>query len=109
MQGPGAEILRDSMRYDAELQPYVKAVVGRFAGDRRVIAWDLFNEPDNINGGPYRAFGEFTVNSSLYAVPVYERYGFIPAGLRVEVHGIAFVPMKLAVPAAMRDPRGYAT
>jgi GNAT superfamily N-acetyltransferase len=44
--------------------------------------------------------GEFTVNSSLYAVPVYERYGFVPTGPRVEMHGIAFVPMKLVVPGA---------
>lgn len=56
VQAPGVEILRDSMRYDAELEPYVKAVVGRFAGDRRVLAWDLFNEPDNINRGSYGAF-----------------------------------------------------
>lgn len=41
--------------------------------------------------------GEFTVNSSLNAVPVYERYGFVPAGPRVEMHGIAFVPMKLVL------------
>jgi hypothetical protein len=56
VQSPGVEILRDSMRYDAELEPYVKAVVGRFANDRRVLAWDLFNEPDNINRGSYGAF-----------------------------------------------------
>jgi hypothetical protein len=55
VQSPGAEILRDSTRY-AELEPYVKGVVGRFANDRRVLAWDLFNEPDNGNGGSYRAF-----------------------------------------------------
>lgn len=41
--------------------------------------------------------GEFTVNSSLYAVPVYERFGFVPTGPRVDAHGIAFVPMKLVV------------
>ena len=56
LQSPGVEILRDSMRYDAELEPYVKAVVGRFASDRRVLAWDLFNEPDNLNRGSYGAF-----------------------------------------------------
>ncbi|HEX2078068.1 MAG TPA: hypothetical protein VHG08_10170 [Longimicrobium sp.] len=56
VQSPGVEILRDSMGYEAELAPYVKGVIGRFASDRRVIAWDLFNEPDNINGGSYRAF-----------------------------------------------------
>lgn len=56
LQSPGVEILRDSMRYPAELEPYVKGVVGRFANDRRVLAWDLFNEPDNGNGGSYGAF-----------------------------------------------------
>lgn len=56
VQGPGVEILRDSMRFEEHLEPYVKAVVGRFANDRRVIAWDLFNEPDNVNGGSYGAF-----------------------------------------------------
>jgi GNAT superfamily N-acetyltransferase len=39
--------------------------------------------------------GRFTVNSSLNAVPVYERFGFIPSGPKVEKHGIAFVPMVL--------------
>lgn len=56
LQSPGVEILRDSLRYAAELEPYVKGVVGRFANDRRVLAWDLFNEPDNLNRGSYGAF-----------------------------------------------------
>ncbi|MBW3655462.1 MAG: cellulase family glycosylhydrolase [Gemmatimonadetes bacterium] len=55
LQSPGVEILRDSMRH-RELDPYVKGVVGRFANDRRIVAWDLFNEPDNRNGGSYGAF-----------------------------------------------------
>lgn len=37
----------------------------------------------------------FTVNSSLFAVPVYERLGFQIHGARVEEKGIVFVPMKL--------------
>lgn len=41
--------------------------------------------------------GEFTVNSSIYAIPVYERFGFQPTGPRVEQNGIAFVPMKLVL------------
>ncbi|HEX9937730.1 MAG TPA: cellulase family glycosylhydrolase [Longimicrobium sp.] len=55
LQSPGVEILRDTLRH-RELEPYVKGVIGRFANDRRVLAWDLFNEPDNINPGSYRAF-----------------------------------------------------
>lgn len=55
LQSPGVEILRDSLRH-RELEPYVKGVIGRFRGDPRIIAWDLFNEPDNRNGGSYGAF-----------------------------------------------------
>ena len=39
--------------------------------------------------------GRFTVNSSLNAIPAYERFGFIPSGPKVEKHGVAFVPMQL--------------
>ena len=37
----------------------------------------------------------FTVNSSSFAVAVYERLGFRATGPRVEKNGIAFVPMRL--------------
>ena len=37
----------------------------------------------------------FTVNSTPFAVPVYERFGFKATGPRVETNGIAFVPMRL--------------
>ena len=39
--------------------------------------------------------GRFTVNSSLNAVPVYERFGFVAAGAVQVQNGIAFVPMEL--------------
>jgi predicted GNAT family N-acyltransferase len=38
--------------------------------------------------------GYFTVNSTPYAQPVYERFGFVTTGPRVETKGIAFVPMR---------------
>jgi GNAT superfamily N-acetyltransferase len=41
--------------------------------------------------------GEFTVNSTPYAVPVYEAFGFKATGDKIETKGIAFVPMKLSV------------
>lgn len=37
----------------------------------------------------------FSVRSSEYAVPVYERFGFHIIGARAERDGIVFVPMKL--------------
>ncbi len=42
---------------------------------------------------------EFTVNSTPYAVPVYERLGFVATGPQVEMNGIAFVPMKTVAAA----------
>ncbi|NEO25760.1 MAG: GNAT family N-acetyltransferase [Kamptonema sp. SIO4C4] len=37
----------------------------------------------------------FTVNSTPYAVPIYERFGFTITGEKVEMNGIAFIPMQL--------------
>ena len=48
VQSPGVEILSDPARHD-ELEGYVKGVIGHFREDARVLAWDLFNEPDNPN------------------------------------------------------------
>ena len=39
----------------------------------------------------------FTVNSSLYALPLYASLGFAATGPRVEEGGIAFVPMRMEV------------
>ncbi|MEK9612844.1 MAG: 1,4-beta-xylanase [Flavobacteriaceae bacterium] len=44
VQSPGAKILYDSLNHH-KLKPYVKGVVGRFANDSRILAWDLYNEP----------------------------------------------------------------
>lgn len=63
--------------------------------------WEMAMDAALRAGNP----GEFTVNSSLYAEPIYRRYGFVPTGPRVETDGIAFVPMRLVLPVATRDPR----
>jgi hypothetical protein len=52
VQSPGVEVLSDTNRHD-ELKGYVKGVIHHFANDRRVDAWDLFNEPDNMNRPAY--------------------------------------------------------
>ncbi|KHA78328.1 hypothetical protein NC77_13325 [Janthinobacterium lividum] len=39
----------------------------------------------------------FTVNSSLYAFPLYTSLGFVATGPKVEEGGIAFVPMRMAL------------
>jgi len=40
---------------------------------------------------------QFTVNSSLLAVPVYQSFGFEAAGEVVSAHGISFLPMRLVL------------
>jgi hypothetical protein len=52
VQSPGSEILRDPARHD-EVQDYVAGVIGHFRTDKRVHAWDIFNEPDNPNRSSY--------------------------------------------------------
>ncbi len=51
VQAPGAAILGDSLRHD-ELKNYIKGVVSHLAEDKRVVAWDLYNEPDNVANQP---------------------------------------------------------
>ena len=52
VQSPGVEIVSNPDRHD-ELKPYVQGVIRRFKADRRVLIWDLFNEPDNLNRTAY--------------------------------------------------------
>jgi hypothetical protein len=52
VQSPGRVILADDAKQDA-LKPFVTDVIKRYASDKRVLAWDLFNEPDNGNGNSY--------------------------------------------------------
>jgi hypothetical protein len=52
VQSPGAEALKDPAQYP-RLEAYVRGVVGAFANDQRILAWDIWNEPDNVNNGSY--------------------------------------------------------
>ena len=49
VQSPGKERLL-SPAAEAELKAYVQGVVGAFGKDDRVLAWDIWNEPDNGGG-----------------------------------------------------------
>ncbi|KPF69811.1 1,4-beta-xylanase [alpha proteobacterium AAP81b] len=46
VQSPGTAALADPANRE-RLRAYVETVVGRFADDPRVLAWDIWNEPDN--------------------------------------------------------------
>lgn len=52
VQSPGASALMDE-KQQPRLEVYVKGVVGLFANDPRVLCWDIWNEPDNMNEGNY--------------------------------------------------------
>ncbi len=55
VQSPGAKALADPSQYP-RLEAYVKGVVGAFAKDKRILAWDIWNEPDNVTTGSYSQF-----------------------------------------------------
>jgi hypothetical protein len=49
MQSPGYDVLKDPAKQNV-LKPYVLGVVGHFRNDRRIHAWDVWNEPSNGDG-----------------------------------------------------------
>jgi len=52
VQSPGARALKDPAQL-RRLEAYVKGVIAAFANDDRIVGWDLWNEPDNVNSGSY--------------------------------------------------------
>jgi hypothetical protein len=52
VQSPGRRELSDSS-YEPKLRLYVQGILGAFANDSRVLAWDVWNEPDNLNASSY--------------------------------------------------------
>ncbi len=52
VQSPGAAALRDEKQYP-RLKKYVQGVIGAFAQDGRILAWDVWNEPGADNAGSY--------------------------------------------------------
>jgi hypothetical protein len=52
VQSPGANVLADP-KQQPRLLEYVANVILAFADDNRILAWDVWNEPDNLNGSSY--------------------------------------------------------
>lgn len=50
LQDPGDPYSKDSSLFPT-LAQYVKGVIGHFASDRRILLWDLYNEPGNSGKG----------------------------------------------------------
>jgi GNAT superfamily N-acetyltransferase len=55
--------------------------------------WDSARAAALARAGP----AAFTVNATLNAEPVYAHFGFVRTGAVQHMHGIAFVPMRLAL------------
>lgn len=58
--------------------------------------WNIVRHRAQEAGNP----GEFTVNASMNAVPVYERFGFKATSEVVRSHGIVYLPMRMPREAA---------
>ena len=102
-----SKYIRSGFKYHvAEMEKRIVGVVGirdnnhlyhLFVAEkyqRRGIArklWQVAMETCLSNGNP----GEFTVNSSEYAVGVYEQWGFVAQSGPVEKEGVVFIPMRL--------------
>jgi hypothetical protein len=52
VQSPGATALREPEQYE-RLRVYIQGVISAYRYDKRVLAWDLWNEPDNPNENSY--------------------------------------------------------
>ena len=52
VQSPGAKALDDPSQYP-RLEAYAKGIVSAFASDKRILGWDVWNEPGGTNEGSY--------------------------------------------------------
>lgn len=52
VQSPGAAYLQNPHKW-GELETYVKDLISTFKADKRILAWDIYNEPDNDNPNSY--------------------------------------------------------
>ncbi|MFT4076920.1 MAG: cellulase family glycosylhydrolase [Asticcacaulis sp.] len=64
VQSPGTAGLMDEAGW-SQYESYVKGIVGAFAKDDRILAWDVWNEPDNQGGGNYKQLDEATKTTQV--------------------------------------------
>ncbi len=79
VQGPGADVLADRSQWKG-LEDYVRDVIGSFRNDKRILAWDIVNEPDNDNASSYgrtsKMKTELTNKAELGVQLVKEAFGW---------------------------------
>jgi len=64
IQSPGRRVADDSAQW-GRLEEYVTGVMRHFAHDRRILAWDLYNEPGNGATGDHETHSGFQGKKSL--------------------------------------------
>ncbi|KAJ3357672.1 hypothetical protein HDU83_004827 [Entophlyctis luteolus] len=64
VKSPGLAALRDPTQY-ARLETYVRSVIRRFGADPRVLAFDMWNEPDNGMSGEDLAAVKFLLPATF--------------------------------------------
>ena len=77
VQAPGAMRLADRSQYP-KLEGYVKDIVGSFAKDDRILAWDVWNEPNNGGGGG-GSYAETANKNKLVAALLDQVFGWAQA------------------------------
>ena len=83
VQSPGVPALSDPAQH-GRLRDYVSGVVAAFANDRRVLAWDIWNEPDN---GPEVSLCDRSVlaaKSALVTPLLIQAFGWARAALPMQ-------------------------
>lgn len=64
VQCPGYDVLNNPYSHD-DLRDYVQGIVSHFKDDCRVLIWDLYNEPDNMNLTSYKDDGYIAHKAEL--------------------------------------------
>jgi hypothetical protein len=64
VQSPGTAGLMNEAGW-TKYEAYVKGIVGAFGKDDRILAWDVWNEPDNQGGGNYKQLDEQTKTAQV--------------------------------------------
>lgn len=78
VQSPGYYTLRDTTQYK-RLENYVTETVTHFAADKRIVGWDVWNEPDNMTGPSYEKVE--MPDKVSYVLPLLEKtFSWVRAG-----------------------------
>ncbi len=67
VQGPGADALKD-VKQHYRLKKYVTDIVTTFNKDKRIMGWDVWNEPDNSNKNSYWRFEPYNKVDLVYSL-----------------------------------------